>query len=106
MYHDEHILLSEKNREKLLSYSTDINYVLSHLGTREGVIIRIKDKYGFMRVATIPTHISIDLSVIREAFEIGDVVSYERIIKDGKGFMATGVRLKYKAKDMTQNPDG
>lgn len=33
------------------------------------------------------------------------VVSYERIIKDGKGFMATGVRLKHEAKDITQNPD-
>lgn len=100
MMSDKLPFISESNREKLLSYSLDINEILLHIGNKEGVMIRVNEGYGFMRVPTVPSHIYIKLTPSMESLEIGDVVTYEKIIKGGKGFMASGVKLQRKVKDI------
>ena len=93
-------LVSDTNQEKLLPYIIDTNRVLQHIGNKEGVIIQLHGDYGFMRVNSISAGIYFKASELVDKLKIGDVVTYEKIIKDGKGFMAVDVRFKCKANEI------
>ena len=53
-----------------------------------------------MRVNSISAGIYFKASELVDKLKIGDVVTYEKIIKDGKGFMAVDVRFKCKANEI------
>lgn len=87
-------LVAFEKRGKLAKYLLDANTILSKLSRNQGVVVVVKEDYGLFRVHDQEQSIYFSLRENDDQFDIGDIITYEKITTGRRGLIATKVKRK------------
>nr|MBR4280896.1 hypothetical protein [Clostridia bacterium] len=85
-------IVSNEQQAILTKYLLEADAILSLLKNKQGVVIVVKENYGLFRVRQSEQSVYFSFVPGTSSFDIGDIVSYEKITTGAKGLVATNVK--------------
>ena len=76
----------------LSRYLLDSDAILSKVRKNQGVVIVLKENYGLFRIPSNEQSVYFSFKEAEKHFNIGDIISYEKITSGSKGLIATNVK--------------
>lgn len=87
-------IISHDRRVLISKYLLDADAILSKLGKNQGIVIVAKETYGLFRVRNLDQSIYFPINNKHDHYDVGDIVSYNRLTSGTKGLFATNVQRK------------
>ena len=81
-----------ERRITLSRYLLDSDAILSKIRKNQGVVIVLKKNYGLFRIPSNEQSVYFSFKEEEKYFNVGDIISYEKITSGSKGLIATNVK--------------